>query len=179
MSTSIGRDKFTLVRKFLVHMLGQYDIGKDQTHVGMLSYSSKAILLNQINDTRYFDTKKLQDLAMNFKYWEGGTRTDYALEMAYDKFFRKEIDRPNDRYKNVLLVLTDGNTNSKSKPYPEVLKPLKERDVTVFAVGIGKDISESELEEIADHKKKNVFHVDNFEDLAKYLDELLDVACSA
>ena len=46
-----------------------------------------------------------------------------------------------------------------------------------MAIGIGKDVLDAELEEIADHKKENVFHVDNFADLIKNMDELLDQAC--
>ena len=56
---------------------------------------------------------------------------------------------------------------------------LQEKDTRIFAIGIGEKISNDELEEITDHKKQNVFHVDKFEDLTKNLDEFLEVACKA
>ena len=55
----------------------------------------------------------------------GGTRTDRALELAGQDFFgwKETGDRPD--VPNVLLVLTDGDTNEGSKPFPQVLPPLK------------------------------------------------------
>lgn len=103
-----------------------FSIGKDKTRVGMLSYSTKPLMLNDIYDPKYFNANELIKLAQTFRYWGGGTRTDLALEKANERFYGSEkADRPNDKYPNVLLVLTDGNTSSKSKPYAEVLKPLR------------------------------------------------------
>jgi len=54
----------------------------------------------------------------------GGTRTDRALELAAEDFFGWEEtgDRPDKP--NVLIVLTDGNTNEGSKPFSQVIPPL-------------------------------------------------------
>ena len=56
---------------------------------------------------------------------QGGTRTDRALELAAEDFFgwQETGDRPD--VPNVLLVLTDGNTNEGSKPFSQVLTPLE------------------------------------------------------
>lgn len=55
----------------------------------------------------------------------GGTRTDRALTLAGEDFFGWEEtgDRPD--IPNVLIVLTDGDTNEGSKPFPQVLPPLE------------------------------------------------------
>jgi len=55
---------------------------------------------------------------------QGGTRTDRALELAAEDFFGWEDsgDRPDKP--NVLIVLTDGNTNEGSKPFSQVIPPL-------------------------------------------------------
>ena len=55
---------------------------------------------------------------------QGGTRTDRALELAAEDFFGWEDsgDRPDKP--NVLIVLTDGNTNEGSKPFNQVIPPL-------------------------------------------------------
>ena len=56
---------------------------------------------------------------------QGGTRTDRALELAAEDFFgwQETGDRPD--VPNVLLVLTDGDTNKGSKPFSQVLPPLE------------------------------------------------------
>lgn len=53
-----------------------------------------------------------------------GTRTDKALELAAKEFFGYERsgDRPDQP--NVLIVLTDGNTNRGSKPFGQVTPSL-------------------------------------------------------
>ena len=61
----------------------------------------------------------------NLPHIQGGTRTDRALELAAEDFFgwQETGDRPD--VPNVLLVLTDGNTNEGSKPFSQVLTPLE------------------------------------------------------
>jgi len=55
---------------------------------------------------------------------QGGTRTDRALELAAEDFFSWEDsgDRPDKP--NVLIMLTDGDTNEGSKPFSQVILPL-------------------------------------------------------
>ena len=61
----------------------------------------------------------------NLPHIQGGTRTDRALELAGEDFFGwvESGDRP--EKPNVLIVLTDGDTNEGSRPFPEVLPPLE------------------------------------------------------
>ena len=56
---------------------------------------------------------------------QGGTRTDRALELAGEEFFGWEEtgDRPD--VPNVVVVLTDGDTNEGSKPFSKVLPSLE------------------------------------------------------
>ena len=51
------------------------------------------------------------------------------------------------------------------------------RNICVMAVGIGNEIDNAELKEIARGNAKHVVHVDNFDHLIANMDELLDVAC--
>ena len=59
-------------------------------------------------------------------YTSGYTRTDVAIELANSQLFTSvgglRSDKP-----NVLIVMTDGKTNTGSKPYKTVLAPLKVR----------------------------------------------------
>ena len=54
---------------------------------------------------------------------------------------------------------------------------FQSRKVRVIAVGVGKEIDNSELKEIAMGDSKHVIHISNFGDLIKNMDELLDKAC--
>ena len=68
---------------------------------------------------------ELQRKIVQLPHIRGGTRTDRALELAAEDFFgwQETGDRPD--IPNVSLVLTDGNTNEGSKPFSQVLPPLK------------------------------------------------------
>ena len=62
--------------------------------------------------------------ANSLPHIRGGTRTDRALELAAEDFFAWEDsgDRPDKP--NVLIVLTDGDTNEGSAPFSQVTPPL-------------------------------------------------------
>lgn len=66
----------------------------------------------------------MQSKGKSLPHIRGGTRTDRALELAANEFFGWEDcgDRPDKP--NVLLVLTDGDTNPGSKPFSQVTSPL-------------------------------------------------------
>ena len=76
---------------------------------------------------RFTDTQSIDAIrskAESLPHIQGGTRTDRALELAAEDFFGWEDsgDRPDKP--NVLLVLTDGDTNEGSKPFSQVIPPL-------------------------------------------------------
>ena len=78
--------------------------------------------------SRFTDTQNINNLLQKIgklPHIRGGTRTDRALELAAEDFFgwQETGDRPD--VPNVLLVLTDGNTNEGSKPFSQVLTPLE------------------------------------------------------
>ena len=89
----------------------------------MLIFSTKAKLLHTLDDPKYHNVAALEEAARKVPYFGGGTFTDRVLKIADEKFFDPKTDRK--LIPNVLLVLTDGNTNSKSEPYPKMLAPLK------------------------------------------------------
>ena len=76
---------------------------------------------------RFTDPQNINALTLKARklpHIRGGTRTDRALELAAEEFFGWDNsgDRPDKP--NVLLVLTDGNTNEGSKPFSQVIPPL-------------------------------------------------------
>ena len=80
-----------------------------------------------LNFSRFSDTQSIEAIkskAESLPHIQGGTRTDRALELAAEDFFGWEDsgDRPDKP--NVLIVLTDGDTNEGSKPFSQVIPPL-------------------------------------------------------
>jgi hypothetical protein len=77
----------------------------------------------------------------------------------------------------VLLLLTDGYSNG--------IKPLQPADqlrdlgVSIFSIGVGPSVSQSELKEIAsDPDSDYVFTLSSFNQLASFVDRVSSVSCS-
>lgn len=87
-------------------------------------YHSKADLQFNLAKSEYHILSSLQPAIKALKYTGGGTRTDLALEMAANQIFSAAGGDREDAG-NVLVVLTDGKTNSASKKYKDVLAPLQ------------------------------------------------------
>ena len=113
--------------KFLSDLVGHLSVSPQGTHVGAIVYNSVATIEFNLAKSEYHSLSKLQEAIKGLKYTGGGTRTDLALKMAADQIF-STADGDRADAANVLVILTDGKTNSRSAPYVDVLKPLQVSD---------------------------------------------------
>jgi len=173
-SSSVGKRNVFLIRGMLITLIGDFEISRKETRVGLISYSTRPRLQFPFN--RYFNSRQMANHIQHMYLRGGGTRTDRALQMAESKLFNRRLGYRR-KIPNVLMVITDGKTNPGSKPYPEVLAPLKELDVTTIAVGVGKRTKDRELLEIAMGKKENVIHMDSYDDLKARLQSMMGKIC--
>ena len=56
---------------------------------------------------------------------------------------------------------------------------LQRKDVVTIAIGLGKKIKTSELKEIADGKKENVYSVKRFDELKANFKKMIDNICES
>lgn len=102
-----------------------------------------------------------------------GTRIDKALLLTASSVFTAlEGSRP--RVPKIAILITDGkNTASPDTvPLSNASEPLKQKDVRIFAVGIGKAVALQELLEITG-RKEDVFLVNSFSSLLGEVDRLV------
>jgi hypothetical protein len=90
-SGSISRQNFDKVKAFVVNVIAGFDVSREGTHIGLISYSSNAttvISFDQFDDPN-FDYEKLNDTVRDgLDYPEGGeTRIDLALKEADEELF--------------------------------------------------------------------------------------------
>lgn len=123
-SGSVGRQNFGKALQFLSDLVGHLSVSPQGTHVGAVVYNSVATLKFNLAKAEYHSLSKLQDAIKDLDYPGGGTRTDLALQMAADSIFSSAGGDRADAA-NVLVILTDGKTSSRSAPYKNVLKPLQ------------------------------------------------------
>ncbi|XP_065057183.1 coadhesin-like [Rhopilema esculentum] len=177
-STSVKRSNYNKVKIFIKELSEDFEISKTGTHFGILHYSGSAKLDFTMRDSQYYNRINLKAKIDSIPYSYGSTRTDRALRLADQQFFCSGCNpagRP-----QVLLVITDGNTNKGSEDLGTASQGMKDKGVTVLSLGIGPQISKAELELIASvADDRHVFQSSSFDELKEKLNTILETACAA
>ncbi|XP_078375646.1 coadhesin-like isoform X1 [Oculina patagonica] len=173
-SNSISTGDYSIARRYIIQLAERLDISEAGTHMAILLYSWEAHTWHRFTDAQSIN--KIRSKANDLPHIRGGTRTDRALELAAEDFFGWEDsgDRPDKP--NVLIVLTDGDTNEGSKPFSQVIPPLDDADVRRVAVGIGSGVDVWELRQIAS-ANNDVLQVSGYGSLYSKLEDIMKMAC--
>ena len=122
-SGSVGAANFQKAREFVTKLVHELQISSQGTRVGIIAYHSSASLIVNFANHAAQEPNAMAAKIGSIHYSGGGTRTDEALELASTHLFTSaggdRADKP-----NVLIVMSDGKTNSGSKPYSQVVNPL-------------------------------------------------------
>ena len=123
-SSSVRNNNYEKVKQFLIDLVDKLHVSYRTTHVGVIHYNHRPFLDWNFSDDRAQNAQLLEKAINALKYQPGGTRTDRAMDLAWEELFKPgKGGRPNVPY--MLLVITDGKTSSSSKEYALVLKPFK------------------------------------------------------
>ena len=123
-SSSVSRRNFDIVKNFLSNLVSGLPVAYRMAHVSVIHYNHRSYLDWDFRSDYAQNLTAFREAILKLIYYGGGTRTDKALEMASAKVF-KSSGGSRSYVPHVLLVITDGKTSPKSKPYSVVLKPLK------------------------------------------------------
>ena len=122
-SGSVGSANFQKAREFVTKLVQELQISSHGTRVGIIAYHSSSSLVVNFANHAAQEPNAMAAKIRGIHYSGGGTRTDKALELANTHLFTNaggdRADKP-----NVLILMSDGKTNSGSKPYSQVLAPL-------------------------------------------------------
>lgn len=124
---SLGVPNFLLLKGFLLELVDALHIGTDATHTGIITFNKKPKVLSTFANGKLYSNEAVHDFLEKISVVLGDrTFTDKALRAAEKQLFTEEGgDRPD--FPNVLIVFTDGRTNPASKPFSEIIPPLKVR----------------------------------------------------
>ncbi|KAG7253754.1 hypothetical protein CRUP_011128 [Coryphaenoides rupestris] len=175
-SSSVGKENFEKIRKWVANMVESFDVGAEKTRVAVVRYSDRPTL--EFNLGRHKTLAEVQRAAGNIRYIGGNTMTGDAISYTTQNIF---VERNGARARakgiqRVAILVTDG----RSQDY--VLEPSKEAakaGIRMFAVGIGEALK-VELEEIAaEPKNAHVFHVADFNAIDKLRGRLRRRLCES
>lgn len=161
------------IDKFISHIV----IGENDFQVAVVTFSTTAKI--EFFLEQYRDNTTLKEAVRNITFKPGATYTDKGL-LAAKQVFQNQIRPYGKTAKRYAFVLTDGMSTEreKTKSAANELRGIVNR---VISIGIGSEVSHSELLAIASmdlqNNRKYVYSVDNFNALYTVVKDLVKLAC--
>jgi collagen type VI alpha len=172
-SGSIGIDNYTMMLNFVVNLTKNFNIGPSGIQFATIIYGDDA---HEVFDFNTFSThEELEKGITNITYIQGWTFTDKALLMAREQLFTAaKGSRPG--VPKITIVFTDGQSNDKDETAKQA-DLLKSSGVLVMSIGIGFDVDQQELLNIAS-LPEDVFQVTNFNVLSTIQKQVTNRTCT-
>ena len=135
-SGSVGSGNYQLMKQFVHDIVDEFNIGPDNTQVGVISYASSALVEFYLN--AYHDKSALLTAINNLVFTGGWTDTGGAIDLLRTQgFTAANGGRPqSEAVPRVAVVITDGVSNSYSATVNAATLAHNE-GIIMFAVGIG------------------------------------------
>ena len=169
-SGSVNSSNFEKMKQLAIDITDSFEIGPDRTRVSWISFATFARVV--FNLTAYSTKETLHNAIRGIAYGGGYTAIGRGLETLHTEGFdggRDSFDTP-----EVAIVVTDGRTNRGISTSIAAANLHRERNVNVFAVGVGTGVNTTELAIIAsagiENTQDHTQHIDGFID--KQLDTL-------
>jgi len=99
------------------------------------------------------NNKEAVKASLNSIHSGGGTNIYSGLQAAV-----QEIEAYNDCYTPVIILMTDGQDNSTLTNYTPLIDRANAKKITVFAIGLGKDVNSTLLRQICDNTGGGVYY---------------------
>ncbi|XP_053880420.1 collagen alpha-1(XXI) chain isoform X2 [Malaclemys terrapin pileata] len=153
-SYSVGPENFEIIKRWLVNITRNFDIGPKFIQVGVVQYSDYPVL--EIPLGTHDSTENLIREMEFIQYLGGNTRTGRSIQFSIDHLFAKSS-----RFlTKIAVVLTDGKSQDEVK---DAAAEARKNKITLFAIGVGSEIEEDELRAIANKPSSTyVFYVEDY-----------------
>ncbi|NWV15454.1 VITRN protein, partial [Ptilonorhynchus violaceus] len=168
-SSSVGTSNFRTVLQFVANISKEFEISDTDTRIGAVQYTYEQRL--EFSFDKYSTKQDVLNAIKRISYWSGGTSTGAAISYASEQLFSKS--KPNKR--KIMILITDGRS------YDDVSMPAMaahQNGVIAYSIGVAW-AAPDELEAIAtDPDKEHSFFVDEFDNLYRYVNQLIQNICT-
>ncbi|KAM9308293.1 uncharacterized protein PAF06_012480 [Gastrophryne carolinensis] len=148
-SWSVGYKDFDTAKNWLINITSSFDIGPSYTQVAVVQYSDAPRLEFPLGQHR--TNQLLINALKNMKYLGGNTQTGQAIKFATENVFPTS-QRPNLTKNRIAIVVTDGKSQD---DVTDIAAQARAQNIIMFAVGVGSEITKSELVAIANGPAKD------------------------
>lgn len=171
-SSSLGLADFQLAKRWLVNITNSFDISSQHMQVGLVQYSDTPRL--EIPLGKHLSNKELLAAIQDVGYLGGNTQTGRAIKFATQHVFASS-NRTRAARNRIAVVLTDGRSQD---DVVDAAQEAKAQNIILFAVGVGNEIANSELEDIANKPSSTyVLHAENYAAIMNIRDKLEQKLC--
>ncbi|XP_059163536.1 collagen alpha-1(XII) chain-like [Physella acuta] len=174
-STSVGPKDWKKQVEFAAGLTEAFSPDKDDVRFGAVIFNKQPSKIFDLNT--FTDSQALSQALRDIKYPNNqGTNTHLGLsEILTQRMFSSEAGGRDDA-PNLVIVITDGKSTHHSLTVKAATE-LKASGVQIISVGVGKEPTKQELEDIASDKSF-VFTVDNYGLLDHIKTGLVTITCS-
>ena len=176
-SGSISSTNYRKVKTFVATLAASFNISTGGSRVAVVLYSTGATTAIKFDDFTSADS--FERAVQLLKHERGYTRIDLALQRAYYDLFSR---RGSARYDvpRIVFLLTDGEQTKdpQALSLARMARLIKDQQVRIIAIGIGKEVQTQELMTIATNEK-DVIQADVFDDLLDKVQPLTQSACES
>ncbi|XP_063287543.1 complement factor B-like [Pelobates fuscus] len=192
-SKSVGETNFEIAKEssqIFIEKVSSFDI---EPRYAIISFASLAISIVRLSDEESLEADAVIEKLSDFTYREHedkrGTNTRAALHAVNEMLSLQHL-RNKENFldiRNVILLMTDGKYNMGGDPKVELdsirhfldigMKDnIREDFLDVYVFGLGDDISQTELNNLASKKphEQHVFHLEDVSSMKKAFDHMLD-----
>ena len=162
-SSSIKEGPYKIAKKFVADLVSGFTIGENNVRVGLVVYGSTPRIEFDLDDS--FDRTVILNKIRNIPYLNSATATGDAIKWAVKTGFTEErgarsLDLAIPR---VAIVITDGECNTGIDVHIAA-QAARNKSIELFAFGIGDEINDTQLLEIAGSQNKK-FKIDSFDNI--------------
>lgn len=171
-STSIDPEDFKKMKAFLASLVQDFDVSANRARIGAAQFSHDyrpEFLLG-----RFTGKKEISFQIENIKQLFGNTHIGAALQNVGHYFQPHMGSRINTGTPQVLLVLTDGQSQDE---VAQAAEDLRHKGIDIYTVGIGK-VDDQQLIQITGTASKKLT-VHNFDELRKVKKRIVRNICTS
>ncbi|XP_040921999.1 collagen alpha-1(XXI) chain [Toxotes jaculatrix] len=171
-SWSVGFSDFDTAKQWLINITSQFDISSHYTQVAVIQYSDTPRL--EIHLGRHQSGTELIQAIRGITYLGGNTQTGRAIKFAVDHVFPSS-QRASQVKNRIAVVVTDGKSQD---DVVDASMEARAQGITVFAVGVGSEITTSELVSIANKPSSTyVLYAEDYTTIDRIRDSMEQKLC--
>ncbi|NWZ24330.1 MATN4 protein, partial [Asarcornis scutulata] len=173
-SRSVRPFEFETMRRFMIDIIGNLDVGPNATRVGVIQYSSQ---VQNIFSLKTFFTREDMEKAINgIVPLAQGTMTGLAIQYTMNVAFtvQEGARPPHKKIPRIAIVVTDGRPQDR---VTEVATQARDAGIEIYAVGIQRADMTSLRAMASPPLEEHVFLVESFELIQQFGKQFQDKLC--